>query len=1170
MPEKLPEVVVALRMLEEQPSYGTTARLIVQVVDEGGSSIQYLQARNNCAFKLQRPLSAFEKVLLLGKLIIGRASCQVRALAQVVQVDHAVLGYVNDLVFVQQQQAKLSAWRATLLQEATRRDLCFSAADDHITWKRVSDPKLASPQNRGAADLKLLQGLITEQEHRQVLQTAEVFDREMGAAATQGAGTDADSSPRDIQLALDRLLEDIKSLEISTTQAVLASVQNCFALAQEHPAALKEAASIAERTGLGEDCRRILSQVMEDYAEVLFTVGSAAVSADGADTIDDAVDACSALLHKLRIAFSTVAPCFADSYSVATLFQKAATDHVEATLPMLLTNSAGIKKLLWGEELQEHELNSNLNMKNRLQMVNFLSSWNRQAREHRLPNSIMLRTAVDSLLASYVMNVEVQLLAWMENEPTLQGGKGQVIQSSAGQLTTSMPGLLFSTFDSQLSAARQHIDGIDLDRVTWACFSALNNFGARQRDNLAPDVHTNCALLNDWACVLEYCTVFSQRFTSAEVCAHREPDVMVAYRRCLTTFRTNIAQGIKHLAGKIVRSDSFQNTKPGQCSVKVLQWQKTLGNICICLHGREPRGQISAKIALECLELALHAYAFPFLRAGGFSTAARNGGAKIANDKTVLLEFFQSWAGILVPVASIEHRFQVFAVLQAVFATTPEPAVDGPHPKLSMLRFRRAKLPARSDWRILTDLERHDIEHCLLVKSLGNETTKDLLNRPRRIDVSFGPHMKCTGLDDTLRRAIDLLRAVGDFADLSEGTFSENALSEACIAVDALGRSMRTKFVDLFVSDLLEIYRLKFAGSSKLQHVTWRFSWFHRVLRTLEIVLASVFPAHWHVPIEFCIQFCVHTRVSVLAELDAVERSAEIDVTSMLQALHKTLAFENEITTRFEAAANGGSINRDAEFKGKISSCFEPYLTAYISLEQENMGDMIRRASATEAHLDRDETLQVFQSSVRMFRFIKSSTKRCTALTTGLTFFNLVTAFQDFLSAYAGALSLRLPGEALQLSVGQELDICYVSTTCHYCAENVLKLQPEVQGRIDHAYQDAIGFDEQAGIFEEIAAFAVRRLIDSLTSKLDQGFLSMTQVNWAGCRGVGDMSSYSVELGRAVPAQSLAMIRSVVDPACFLYVCEQVGSVVRCFHYMSVRCFQVRPGFHLPVFFDDP
>ena len=126
------------------------------------------------------------------------------------------------------------------------------------------------------------------------------------------------------------------------------------------------------------------------------------------------------------------------------------------------------------------------------------------------------------------------------------------------------------------------------------------------------------------------------------------------------------------------------------------------------------------------------------------------------------------------------------------------------------------------------------------------------------------------------------------FATISEGTFSENALSAACIAVDALGRSMRTKFVDLFVSDLLEIYRLKFAGSSKLQHVTRRFSWFHRVLRTLEIVLASVFPAHWHVPIEVCIQFCVHTRVSVLAELDAVERSAEIDMTSMLQALHKT------------------------------------------------------------------------------------------------------------------------------------------------------------------------------------------------------------------------------------------------------------------------------------------
>ena len=70
------------------------------------------------------------------------------------------------------------------------------------------------------------------------------------------------------------------------------------------------------------------------------------------------------------------------------------------------------------------------------------------------------------------------------------------------------------------------------------------------------------------------------------------------------------------------------------------------------------------------------------------------------------------------------------------------------------------------------------------------------------------------------------------------------------------------------------------------------------------------------------------------------------------------------------------------------------------------MEEMMSRAMGEE-DVDRDGTLPVFASSVSMFVYVKSSVKRCTALTTGQTFFNLQKAFKECLGNY-GACALAL------------------------------------------------------------------------------------------------------------------------------------------------------------------
>ena len=83
-------------------------------------------------------------------------------------------------------------------------------------------------------------------------------------------------------------------------------------------------------------------------------------------------------------------------------------------------------------------------------------------------------------------------------------------------------------------------------------------------------------------------------------------------------------------------------------------------------------------------------------------------------------------------------------------------------------------------------------------------------------------------------------------------------------------------------------------------------------------------------------------------------------------------------------------------------------MAPYISLERRNLAEMMQKL-INEESVDRDGALPVLSSSVNMFVYIKNSVKRCTALATGQTFFDLHKVFKEALRQYADQLQAKFP-----------------------------------------------------------------------------------------------------------------------------------------------------------------
>ncbi|KAG0584269.1 hypothetical protein M758_3G197500 [Ceratodon purpureus] len=461
---------------------------------------------------------------------------------------------------------------------------------------------------------------------------------------------------------------------------------------------------------------------------------------------------------------------------------------------------------------------------------------------------------------------------------------------------------------------------------------------------------------------------------------------------------------------------------------------------------------------------------------------------------------------------------------------------------------------------------------------------------------------KITELREKFKGIKDMLKShvFSDFASLGTAGLSEDGqqmqqLADACLVIDALDPSAKEELIRNVCSKELTAYQQIFQGTevAKLEKAERRYAWIKRQLRSNEEVW-SIFPPSWRVPHTLCMQFCKVTRAQLMEILDTAQPKPEVG--TLLQALQRTLEFEEELADRFggnegkkheEDSDDEGFDTKDGEltasairrkyknqlkqetdgqkqdaaneraaaafnFRGTISSCFEPHMSIYVELEEKTLMESLDKLIQEETWESEEGTQShILASGTQVFLIIKRSLKRCSALTRNQTLFNLYKVFQRVLRAYAGKLVARLPrgqpglvsGTEGQVKVSDkdERVICYIVNTAEYCHETAANMGENIAKLIDSHFSESIDMSEEQDEFSGVITKALSTLVLGLETRLENELANMARLPWATLESVGDQSDYVNGIS-AILSSSVPVIAGLLSSLYFQYFMDKLAA----------------------------
>uniref|UniRef100_A0A2P2LZH3 Uncharacterized protein n=1 Tax=Rhizophora mucronata TaxID=61149 RepID=A0A2P2LZH3_RHIMU len=467
---------------------------------------------------------------------------------------------------------------------------------------------------------------------------------------------------------------------------------------------------------------------------------------------------------------------------------------------------------------------------------------------------------------------------------------------------------------------------------------------------------------------------------------------------------------------------------------------------------------------------------------------------------------------------------------------------------------------------------------------------------------------KITELREKFKNIKQILKShvFSDFSSLGTGKETEETnllqhLSDACLVVDALEPSVREELVNNFCSRELTSFEQIFEGAelAKLDKTERRYAWIKRRIRTNEEIW-KIFPPSWHVDYRLCIQFCKKTRKQLEGIL--VDLKEKPDVATLLLALQRTLEFEDEMAEKFGAGTRSREIGNEIEeigrensgqsvsdirkkyerklaahqknenevkdtikdlsvpgagfnFRGIISSCFEPHLTIYVELEQKTLMENLEKLVQEETwDIEEGSQNNVLSSSMQLFLIIKRSLKRCSALTKNQTLFNLFKVFERILKAYVTKLRARLPKGGIGIvaaatgmdgqiktSDRDERVICYIINSAEYCWNTSAELAESVSKIIDTQFAAGVDMSTVEEEFSGLITEALMTLVHGLETKFDAEMAAMTRVPWGTLESVGDQSVYVNGINMILKS-SIPVLGSLLSSVHFQYFLDKLAS----------------------------
>lgn len=379
-------------------------------------------------------------------------------------------------------------------------------------------------------------------------------------------------------------------------------------------------------------------------------------------------------------------------------------------------------------------------------------------------------------------------------------------------------------------------------------------------------------------------------------------------------------------------------------------------------------------------------------------------------------------------------------------------------------------------------------------------------------------------------------------------------LVEACLVMDALGDTARSRITTWYINTQLREYRQLFRGNDEagsLDNIGRRYGWFRRMLKMHEEEHAAIFPAHWKVNEMLAAAFCDGTREDYKGILERSMRRTDgpkLDVNLLLSCFQETLDFEHGLERRFanEVRASIDTLSsaddRTSNFHGSISAAFVPYLSLWIENQDKQLASMIPTYRNQTRLIPQDEEFSptaVIPSAIELFHFYKRTLSQCARLSSGERLFDLAKVLAKYLDEYAQQVLLFFlqrsgaHGPPLQ-------DIVMVLNTADFWSVNANQLEENIKKRIDAEFKDKIDLSSQADAFLGVASAAVLALVRIVERQCEAPWREMRNTNWATMESVGDHSSYVGELLKAINEKAEEVLATLVKPQYARAFCDNL------------------------------
>ncbi|SCU97906.1 LAMI_0F12046g1_1 [Lachancea mirantina] len=375
------------------------------------------------------------------------------------------------------------------------------------------------------------------------------------------------------------------------------------------------------------------------------------------------------------------------------------------------------------------------------------------------------------------------------------------------------------------------------------------------------------------------------------------------------------------------------------------------------------------------------------------------------------------------------------------------------------------------------------------------------------------------------KRFKNLLDAKGISVAASDETVYRDGI---CRILDS-SETQKREIIDICVSKLLqdigEIFQIDDEAGS-LENVERRYVYFKKVASNFTNHYAKFFPASWDISMKLTARFYAMTRSDLSQLLNReVRESPSLDV--FMSALQATVEFEKYVDVKF---ANRLHSETDIE---KISACFEPHLTLWISHQNGLLNNKMMQYMRDDKLPPSMDSL-IIPSSADLFRtyrgllgqvleLIESESARNKILS------ELAQFFAKWVSMYVTKILRPLilpPGAKIQDKQEAIIYTDLVINTADYCSTTIDQLIEKLHEYFTQPFDAETVFDAPKSALGNVISSELAFLLNSIVEP-DLKFIwrEFTNTNWEKIT-VEDYSRYMVTL-KTVLVEDSSPIRKI-------------------------------------------